>query len=385
MGVREVLRAAFLTPGARDMWGLPVLAWGPPGVGKSDVIEGLGTELGVHVEVLSPGERGEGAFGVVPVPVERDGAVVLSYPAPEWTGALTGGAGLVFVDELTTAPPAIQPPLLGLVHARRIGGAILPPRVRVFAAANPPEQAAAGYDLPAPLANRFVHLTWTVPNASDWASWMVGLGTTSAAASPLDLVAEEARVMAAWPAAWARAVGLVTSFVRRQPTLLCKMPNADNAAASRAWPSPRTWELATRSVAAAEIHRLSEIDGDTLLAGCVGEGAARELATWRVEADLPDPAELLDGTVTFSHDKRRLDRTFAVFGSCAALVVGTKEKQTARSERLWALFHTVMEAGAPDLCVPAGRTLVNAQLFQGKEARRALIKLSPILSAARAQ
>jgi MoxR-like ATPase len=87
---------------------------------------------------------GEGAFGVIPVP---DKSGVIKYPPPEWTLAHDEAGGVVFIDEMSSTPPALQPPLLGLLFARRIGGKTLSARTRVIGAANPPEVAAGGFDL----------------------------------------------------------------------------------------------------------------------------------------------------------------------------------------------------------------------------------------------
>src|SRR2546430_16043910 len=70
------------------------------------------------------------------------------------------GQGRLFLAELSTAPPAVQAALLRVVLERAVGDLTLPDEVAVVAAANPPEQAADGWDLSAPLANRLCHLAW---------------------------------------------------------------------------------------------------------------------------------------------------------------------------------------------------------------------------------
>ena len=81
---------------------------------------------------------------------------------PDWAVRLVrAGRGLLFLDELSTAPPAVQAALLRLVLERRVGALRLPPGVRIVAAANPRSSAADGWELSPPLANRFVHLQWT--------------------------------------------------------------------------------------------------------------------------------------------------------------------------------------------------------------------------------
>jgi hypothetical protein len=56
----------------------------------------------------------------------------------------------------------VQAALLRVVLERTVGDLSLPADVAVVAAANPPEQAADGWDLSAPLANRLCHLRWEV-------------------------------------------------------------------------------------------------------------------------------------------------------------------------------------------------------------------------------
>jgi MoxR-like ATPase len=91
-----------------------------------------------------------------------DGARV-DFAPPRWATRLAGAdRGVLFFDEVSTAPPAVQAALLRVVLERTVGDLTLPEGVAVVAAANPPEQAADGWDLSAPLANRFCHLGWPV-------------------------------------------------------------------------------------------------------------------------------------------------------------------------------------------------------------------------------
>src|SRR5262249_29844746 len=65
-----------------------------------------------------------------------------------WARRLTEtGYGLLFLDELTTAPPAVQAAMLRVVLERAVGDVELPAAVRVVAAANPAGQAADGWEL----------------------------------------------------------------------------------------------------------------------------------------------------------------------------------------------------------------------------------------------
>jgi MoxR-like ATPase len=332
MSITDIIRAALFTPAARGRWGLPLLCWAEPGTAKSAIIEEVAAKCGLPCQALSPGTHGEGAFGCVPVPesarldteeilaaVSRhladlidDGytpeeavssamqaglmlryignpQTILKYPPPEWTERMTDG-GVVFVDEITTCPPALQPPLLGLALNAMIGFHYLGDRVRVIAAANPPEMAAGGYDLSPPVANRFGHIQWTAPSIDDHAAYMMGAQamTSSITSAKVDAKQEEERVAAAWPHALAKAVGLEVAFLRRKPSLKNQCPKTGTGAA-RAWPSDRTWEMATRALASAEVHGLEPVDAESFVAAFIGQGTANELFMFRDQVDLPDP------------------------------------------------------------------------------------------------
>lgn len=397
-----ILRASLFTPAGRGRWGLPLLFWGEPGVGKSAVLRECARAAGLPCEVLSPGERGEGAFGVVPVPARDDAAVprgasrgpealarlsstVLTYPRPEWTRQFDEAlAGLVVVDEITTCPPALQPALLGLLLDRRVGGHYLGDRVRVVAAANPPEQAATGYDLPLPVANRVAHVAWGAPSVEEHVAFMLRGDAAEDAAPAIDPVSEEARVMRLWPEAYAQACGLEAAFLTRRPALKNVCPPAGDPRGSRGWPSDRSWEHATRAFATAAVHALTDVERDELVAGFVGDGAAGEMLAFAAEQDLADPAAVLDGRESFRHEAKRLDRTAALLSGCAALVVPAgAAKRADRARALWDLLGAFVAGGADqDVAVPCAAALVRAKLHTAPGAIKVLAAIQPLLKAA---
>jgi len=380
----SIMKAALFTPLSDGRWGLPLILWGPPGIAKTATARLMAKIWQFHCEALAPGERGEGAFGVTPVPVENGHGTVLDYPPPEWVRSLRleddSEAGVVFLDELNTAPPALSPALLGAIQERRIGGHCFGPRVRVIGAANPVGHAAGGWDLAAPVANRLGHIDWPAPEPDEWGTWLVGGENESVEVR--DPLAEEARVLKAWSGAFAKAAGLAAAFVRRRPELLHKMPPDGDPAQSRAWPSPRTWEYAVRARASAEVHGLSDVEQEELIAAFIGSAAAGEWCVWIDEADLPEPADVLDGKTKWKHDPMRLDRTAAVLSSCAALVAPAKaEKRKARAEAMWKLMGEIMK-DAKDVVVPAMKSMVQAGLHRSKEATPVLAKMHSVVSAA---
>jgi hypothetical protein len=242
------------------------------------------------------------------------------FAPPAWARRLAeAGHGLLFLDELSTAPPAVQAALLRVVLERAVGDLTLPDEVAVVAAANPPEQAADGWDLSAPLANRLCHLAWqTDPRAvadglaGGWAAPVVP-------ALPDGWQAEEI-----WPAAWwpRSCTSGPRSPALRRPT----------RRRGRGWPSPRTWEMAARLMAAAG-GGAAGAGGDearsALVRGAVGDGAGVEFLAWLIEMDLPDPEEVLADPASFRLPKRG-DRAYAALAAVAAAVAATRPRNAGR-------------------------------------------------------
>src|SRR5713101_1669390 len=126
MNHEALIHAILFTPGLDGRWGLPVLFRSPPGCAKTAVIKARGRYSGLYVEHLSPSERGEGAFGVVPFPVtNKDGRTVISYPPPDYVDNLLDG-GVLFIDEMGQVEPALQRPIMGILLGGTIGSYRLP-------------------------------------------------------------------------------------------------------------------------------------------------------------------------------------------------------------------------------------------------------------------
>jgi len=322
---------------------VPVLLWGAPGTGKTSYVTALGRALGLPVEVVIASIREPADFAGLPV--IREAGVVMEAPA--WALRLAqAGKGILFLDEISTAPPAVQAALLRVVLDRVVGDLALPPGVAVVAAANPPEQAAGGWDLAAPLANRFCHLTWGL----DPQAWVDGmLQGWPAPAVPV--------LPDGWEAGIPATRALVTSFIRHRPHLLLQVPKSEEAA-SRAWPSPRTWDMAARLLAAADAAQVGDDVAASLVLGCVGEGAGLEFLAWRRDLDLPDPETVLADPGQFCLSGRG-DRDFAVLTAVVSAAVSnlTRDRWLAA----WTILARAAEQGAKDVAAAAAKALAAAR------------------------
>lgn len=296
---------------------LTVLLWGEPGVGKTAFIQGLAARLGVPAIPILACLRDPTDFGGLPFPKENH----FTYLPPEWAYKVSrmptndlGLSAILFFDELSTAREAVQAALLTLLLERRAGDFQLPDSVAFLAAANPPESNQAAIELLAPLANRVLHVDWNI----DIEYLRIGF-TTGWPKPDVPLIK-----VSGFPERVRKYHSLIASFWQRRPDLVHKRPH-NEVEASRAWPSPRTWEFAARYLAAWEGSGASQ-DAQALgVQGLVGEGAALEFLGWLEELDLPDPGQVLFGKAKLP---TRNDQLHAVISSVVAYIASQPQQQT---------------------------------------------------------
>ena len=338
----------YLALGIAVQAGVPVLIEGLPGIGKTAQIRGIGKSLDCIVEEVIASIHDPSDFSGLPF-VNRDGVKTahVSYAAPDWAVRLAdAGKGILFLDELSTAAPAVQAALLRVVLDRWVGSLKLPPTVSIIAAMNPPETGGC-FDLTAPMANRFCHMSWGV-NLEEWQLGVVS-GFRPAAVPTL---------LSNWSDYVAERANLVQTFLGLRPNLLHVMPTEENRV-GKAWPSPRSWEMAWKLWAAADCAGLSEevrkAVVSRLMSGCVGT-AALEFLAWVDALDLVDPEELLNNPdlldVTARGDK--------VYASLNAMVYRVLSNNTTeRWELGWKVLASVANKGKPDLAAFAAKALAN--------------------------
>ncbi|MET7643520.1 AAA family ATPase [Streptomyces sp. NPDC005426] len=324
----------------------PVLLWGEPGIGKSAALEQLAAGLGLGLETVIASVHEPSDFAGLPVVGDDPAVTGVPMAPPDWAVRLAGrGQGLLFFDELSSAPPAVQAALLRVVLERRVGSLTLPESVRIVAAANPPSSAADGWHLSPPLANRFVHLRW----AHDPRTVARGMaGTWPKAAVP---VVDATRTAGAV----ARARGAVSGFLTARPGLVHHLPS-DAESRGRAWPSPRTWDMALRLLATGYATGAGREAVAAALTGAVGDGAGIELLSYLENLDLPDPDRVLADPDAFALPERG-DRQLAFLIAVVAAVQGDLTR--GRWEAGWAVLAKAVEAGVPDVAARAAVDLAS--------------------------
>ncbi len=281
----------------------PVMLWGPPGVGKSQMIALVAQRhqvpvIDIRLSQMEPSDlRG--------IPFRVDQHVEWAIPALLPDAQRHGRAGILFLDEITSAPPAVSAAAYQLILDRRLGEYQVPAHWAIFAAGNRQGDRGVTYSMPAPLANRFSHFEVDT-HLDDWVAWAYAKGI-------------DERVIA---------------FLRFRPELLFDFDPAHNPVA---FPSPRSWEFAHRALQKFQ-------DDPQLLQGtlqaCVGPAAGIELAAFVASIDqMPDLDAICRGEPVPVPSE--IDLQYAV----AAALVGKAIRAQGSPEQPAVIGHILIYAG----------------------------------------
>jgi len=285
-----VLDKEFLS--AREGQHTPVMIWGPPGVGKSQIIAQIAERhqvplIDIRLSQMEPSDlRG--------IPFRNNDLVEWAVPAILPNAERHGPVGILFLDEITSATPSVSAAAYQLILDRRLGEYEIPDGWAIFAAGNRQGDRGVTYTMPAPLANRFSHFEFEV-NLDDWVAWAYQHGVDD-------------RVIA---------------FVRFRPELLFEFDPAHNP---MAFPSPRSWEFASRALQKFEHDH--DIRLGTLQA-CVGPAAGIELNAFINNLDqLPDIDAIVRGESLSA--PKEIDLQYAVAASLVGRAIKAKESAEAQ-------------------------------------------------------
>lgn len=344
--------------------------WGGPGIGKSSIMRAAARMAQLHIETLYPSHHNPEDFGSIDLP-DGKGGMRTVCGLPQIRRLIAKGEGVLFVDEAGNAPPAVQSASLSLILERNIGDGVLPPGIRILAAANPVECAAGGWDFEAPTANRFLHFNVPAPSNNEWLKWYMGENTQTqpSADSLWDQVTNN------WPSAYPKAKGLIAGFIKSKADALYRLPGEEDPNRSRAWASPRMWEIVGRCAATCFALGRPELV-DTFAHAAVGIGASTEFSQWCRDARLPSPEDMLKHG--WAPDKRRLDVAIGALASLTEFVINSSDKMSL-AEGAWNILDRCCQAGLTDIAMSSTEVLVQAGLADDDISGNVLLAAKPVI------
>lgn len=258
VGARAAIQKCFDTK-------RPIFLWGPPGIGKSEVVAEIAAGMSGFMIDLRLGQMDPTDIRGIPFFNKEAGKMDWAPPIdlPDDELASQYPVIVLFMDEMNSAAPAVQAAAYQLVLNRRIGKYVLPKNVVMIAAGNRESDKGVTYRMPTPLANRFVHIEMR-PDFDAWHDWAVNHGIHK------------------------DVVGYL-SFAKQD------LYDFDAKSSSRSFATPRSWSFVSDLI---EDNNLADDTATDLIAGTIGEGlAVKFMAHRKISSKLPKPEDILAGKV----------------------------------------------------------------------------------------
>jgi hypothetical protein len=274
----------------------PIFLWGPPGIGKSDVVHQIADDLDAYVIDVRLSLWEPTDIKGIPYFDSNSNTMVWAPPGelPSKEFAAQHKSIVLFLDEMNSAAPAVQAAAYQLILNRKVGTYRLPDNVMIVAAGNREADKGVTYRMPAPLANRFVHLEMQV-NFEDWFQWAVN-----------NRIHKD-------------VVGFL-NFSKKD------LYDFDPKSPSRSFATPRSWSFVSELLE----DNIDESTTTDLVAGAVGEGlAVKFMAHRKVAAAMPDPSEILAGKVKEMKSKE----ISAMYSLTVSLCYELKEASDANDKK----------------------------------------------------
>lgn len=324
------------------------IAWGGTGVGKSAFFKALAKALGKKFFCFIPSQHMPEDIGGLP---HIDAKKLLARMIHmEWMQALREDGWMILIDELTTAPQSMRPPLLSILNEGCVGDLVFHPNTIRVAAANPPELAPNSSPLEASMLNRLYHHNWVTPFDS-WLDGMMNGGDFKVPAN-MPIVGDYSTYLPKWT----RRIGYLC---KKHPEIRETHTVPEN---ERAFPSLRQWFNLAKCLAGAN---KVQADGDVIeeiASGMVGSAAAGMLMKMIASSDLYDPADLVDRKKKIDFANDRIDQLYHLpIGVLEVLESDLRAKQVSstRMDNACEVLIEMGEHGLLDCCAPVLSDITN--------------------------
>lgn len=237
---------------------LSIMAWGAPGIGKTETVERFAVERAraqfpnmPHAELKKKFFRDIRLNSLEPLDLrglpflDRENRQSVFFQ-PSFLPS-EPGPGVIFLDEITTADRRMQAPSYGLLNERRIGEYQVPEGWMIVAAGNGVEHGAIAYEMGTALADRLVHYT-VETNPTAWLEY----GQRSN-----------------------RVNEVVLSYIKTKPNHL-EMCQERVKSGDLIAPSPRGWVRVSKILGAHRARPMSNALLSTSVAGVLGQRVAAD-------------------------------------------------------------------------------------------------------------
>lgn len=271
---------------------LTCFLWGPPGIGKSDIVKQIGETtnrpvIDVRLGLWEPTD-------IKGIPYFDSNNNTMQWAPPSELPSDPNSNAILFLDELNSAPPATQAAAYQLILNRKVGTYTLPKGVDIVAAGNRESDKGVTFRMPKPLANRMVHVEIR-PDYDDFLMW--------ATANQLH----------------PDVVGYI-SFSKKD------LYDNDPKSACRAFPTPRTWSFVSELLKSNKDS--SEKSLTDAIAFTIGEGLAiKFMAHRKVSSQLPKPEDILHGKVKKTTIKEISAMHTLATSMCYELQIAERKKE----------------------------------------------------------
>jgi hypothetical protein len=322
-----------------EVGAIPMI-WGDAGLGKTALVNGLRRRMKLKRMVTLIGSlcdptdiNGFPTVGQVRVKDSQgNDHPIIEFAPRRWLLECEADGGMIFFDELTSSPPAVQAALLRSMLDKVFGDfAINPDKVAMIAAGNPPDIAVNGQELGAPMVNRLDHYQFPMGAAAakEWAGNFASYWGDPRPVRFNNILVSESAML--------RARSFVAGFIQRFPDRWHQRPgsvvaNGDgskpdkkNSRAAQTddgqsgWPSPRSWDRVSWHIGRCIERDIPPIQAMRRVAAAVGTGAAVEFTQYLRETAIPDPEVLLADPDKFEPTGRP-DLDFSILAAVAAAV-----------------------------------------------------------------
>ena len=261
----------------------PVFIWGPPGIGKSALVEQFAKSVGMEcVSLLGSQLAPEDIIGV---PRIEDGISRFCPPAQ----IARQDPYCLFLDELNACSQEVQKAFYSLINDRRIGDFVLPSGSVVIGAGNRAQDAAIVKPVSSALINRMAHVQLRA-SSRDWLAW----------------------------AAEASIHPLIVDYIGLRPDHLWAKPQKHEEPFS----TPRSWHILSDALHSYGAAGVTEVVVKTLSCGLLTPAHAQQfVAFYRQRLREFDLAAILKGEVGWPEEPSERDILYFLVQSFRARLI----------------------------------------------------------------